>query len=185
VSEIVRPRSDDSGREAEQSHSKKVCRTAIATCVHPINQPQNLERQVQGHLQETRAADGVLDDTELPVGRANIGRLEANPRSLRDAGRLTGADVVGRIRKERIELDVVVRRIEAGMIEDVEGLQIETQLEALGDLEILEQAHVDARLKRAHEDIAAGRTKAGFVDIAGARSGVAWRNAKRGIAGLE
>ena len=55
-----------------------------------------------------------------------------------------GRGVSGWIRKERIEFDVVVWRIEAGMIENIERLNVEFQFKPLFDREILEKRHIHA-----------------------------------------
>ena len=99
------------------------------------------ERQVEGHLEEAGASDGVLDYAEFAGRRADIG-VGRRAVGLAVDGEWRG--VLRRIFEERIELDVVVRRVEARVIEDVERLDVEFQVEAFVDLEVLEDAHVDA-----------------------------------------
>src|ERR1700744_4761911 len=131
---------------------------------------------MQRHWEEEGASDGVLDEAEFAGWRADVGV----------GGRAVGLAVDGerravlrRIFEEWIELDVVVGRVEARVIEDVERLDVEFQVEAFVDLEILEDAHVDPRLERADENVAAGGTKVGLVNVANgfAARSVARRNA--------
>src|SRR6516225_3255451 len=105
---------------------------------------QSLESQMQCHLQETRAADGVLDQAEFAAGRADITHVRSAVLLAGDGKR---SRVLRRICKVRIEFHVVVGGIEARMVEDVERLNIKLQPEALADPEILENADVHARLE--------------------------------------
>ena len=84
--------------------------------------------------------------------------------------------VLRRIFEEWVELDVVVGRVETRVIEDVERLDVEFEPEALGDLEIFEDAHVHAGLERADENVAARGAEVGFVDVADFGDGIAGRD---------
>src|SRR5580693_6817606 len=90
---------------------------------------------MQAQLQESRAADGVLNQSQAALGRV---------------GRRTS-----KIGEER---DVVVRRVEIGMIEHVERVSPEIQPEALLEGELLGQAHVKANLERTSEQVATRTT---------------------------
>ena len=78
----------------------------------------------------------MLDEAELPMRRAGVGTLSSNSSIHGDAWMVSG--VGRRIGEEGIEFDIVVWRIEAGVIENVESLDVESQLKALFKLEILE-----------------------------------------------
>lgn len=90
-----------------------------------------LELQVQRQLQKARAADGVGDRAERGpkrrARRAGISPLKAGTGSLRKTGYTARANIVWWVPKERIEPHVIVGRIEAWMIEEVEALCIKTQ----------------------------------------------------------
>ena len=96
---------------------------------------QMLEGKVQRHLQESRAADGVLDKPELTVWRAGISTLGADSGVHRHTRIFP--HVIRRIPEAGIECNVIIRRIEAGVVKDVKGLHIKTEFEALLDSEIL------------------------------------------------
>ena len=89
-----------------------------------------LERQVQPQLQEPRAPDGVLDDSQAALGW-----------------------VRGRTFVVREEVHVVVWRIKTGMVEDIECIGLKAQANALGERKLLGQAHVKTHLERTPEDI--------------------------------
>src|SRR5260370_6586313 len=137
---------------------------------------------MQRHLQESRAADRVQDKAELSARRTLIGALKTN--SGRPCEASAGA-VLGWIGEVRIESDVVVWRIEARVIENIECLDIEAQFEPLLNLKILEERHVDAGLKRPDENIPAASAQCGFVNISSpgscARSRIARWNAVRWV----
>ena len=61
-----------------------------------------------------------------------------------------------------IKFHVVVWRIEAWAVEEVEHLNVKFQPKALADFEILEDAHIHAGLERTSEDVAAGWAETGF-----------------------
>ncbi len=140
---------------------------------------------MQRHLQEARAADGVLDQPKLAARGTLISALKTNPGCLCKA---RAGTIVRWIGKERVEFDVVVRRIEAGMVEDIKSLDVKSQLETLFNPEVLEQRHIHTGLERTDENIPAGSTKSGFVDVASprsyGRSRIARRNAESGVAWL-
>ena len=120
----------------------------------------------------------MLDEPELAVRRANIGvrRRAILLRGIQGGiGKWSG--IRRRIVEERVELDVVVGRIEAGVVENIESLHVELQPEAFVDPKVFEDGHVDAGLKRADENIAAGGSKRGFIHIANAGDRIARRNA--------
>src|SRR5467141_2477933 len=141
---------------------------------------------MQRHLQESRAADGVLDEAELSARGTLIGTLKTNPSCSCEARAGTVVRWIGEV---RIESDVVVWSIEAWVIENIERLHIEAQFEPLPNLKILEERHVHAGLKRPDEDIPAASAKCGFVNVASAgscgRSRIARRNAVSWIPGLQ
>src|SRR5450755_1097805 len=133
-----------------------------------------LKGQVQGHLQEAGASDGVLDYAQVTRRGADVG---VGGGAVGLASFWKWGAVLWRVGEERVELHVVVGRVEARVVEDVKGLHIELQAEALGDLEIFEDGHVDTGLEGAAENVTAGRAKSGFVDVAHAGDWVARRNA--------
>ena len=137
-----------------------------------------LKRQMHRHLQEAGAADGVLDEPELTVWRANI---SVRRRAILLRGIQRGirkwCGIRRRIVEERVELDVVIRSIKTGVVENVESLDVELQPETFVDPKVLEDGHIDARLKGADENIAASCSESGFVDIASAGDRIARRNA--------
>ena len=83
-----------------------------------------LECEVQRHLQEARTADGVLDHSELSARRTDVSALYADSGRSSSAWSKTSSCVLGWIGEERIELDVVVWRIETGVVKDVKGLNV-------------------------------------------------------------
>jgi len=72
---------------------------------------------VQRHLQESWAAQRVLNDPELSGRRAGISPLETDAGCLRETWGVTGAYVVRRIGEEWIKPDIVIGRVEARMVE--------------------------------------------------------------------
>ena len=114
-----------------------------------------LEIQMQCHLQESRAAESVLDYAELTGRRARIRALDPDSRGLCVAGCVACTDVIRRIAEERVEPHVVIRRIEAWVIEHVESLHIEAKNKPLFKFEVFEEREVDARLEWATEFVAA------------------------------
>src|SRR5258708_17056687 len=157
--------------ESPAAQSSAQLMTAAIALLH-----LELKRQMQRHLQEPRTAQRVLNDTELPGRRARISSLEADAGCLRKARVAPGAHVVRRIAEEWIKPNVVVGRVEASMVEHVKGLHIEAQGKPFGELEGLEDGHIDARLERAAEDVAACRAETRLVDVARARGRVTWWN---------
>src|ERR1700722_19930554 len=108
---------------------------------------------MQGHLQEARASQGVLDNPQGLRRGTGVRALYTSARCLREARGVTCTHVVRGIPEKWIESHVVIRRVKAGVIEQIESLHIEAQLKALGQVEILEYGHVHARLKWAAENI--------------------------------
>src|SRR5579864_3283754 len=100
---------------------------------------------MQRHLHEARTADSVLDDPKRPLRRKRVRR---------------------RITEARIECDVIVWRVETGVVENIEGLHVKTQVEPLSEFKILEHGYIHAGLERADEDVAAGGSKSRFHVVA-------------------
>ena len=117
--------------EAKNDRPPETVWISIAWCL-PY---QTLEGKVQRHLQESRTADGVLNEPKLTVWRAGISALRADSGIHRHARIFP--HVIRRIPEPRIECNVIIRRIEAGVVKDVKGLHIKTEFEALLDSEIL------------------------------------------------
>ena len=114
----------------------------------------------------------------MTVWRANIGvRRRAILLRRIQGGIGEWSGVLRWIAEERIELDVVVGRIKAGVVENIESLHVELQPETFGDPKVLKDGHVDAGLEGADKNIAAGSAESGFVDIASAGNRIARRNA--------
>src|ERR1035441_8104181 len=91
------------------------------------------ENHMQRHLQETRAPDRVLDHAQASMGREGITRRR----------------IVARVKR-----DVVVGRVKAGMVENVECIELVLHGESLGDLRHLHGREVETGLERATEDVA-------------------------------
>src|ERR1022692_2447593 len=125
-----------------------------------------LERQVHRQLQEAVAADRLPDYSE--VGRIRSGRTQ-------DSGR------VGKAR-ERTEAAIqgkaVERRVETGLVEDVEGVGLQFEIEALIELKSLEKRDIETRLERRPEKVAAIGSVAGFEVVgsgsSAGRGAVGW-----------
>src|SRR5579859_855194 len=137
-----------------------------------------LEREVQGHLQEPRAADGVLDPAKLAERRIAHIPIGSDARlALRKWHKAFCRIIVirRRIGEERVKCNVIVRRIKTGVVENVKRLDIKLKFEALGDLEVLEKPHIHARLEGPNEDIAACGGETCFVDVTNSTR-IAWRH---------
>ena len=65
-----------------------------------------------------------------------------------------------------IQREVRVRRVQARMVEEVERVHFILQVEALIDLEILEDREIETRLERCAEDVAARGAEPGFEVVA-------------------
>jgi hypothetical protein len=96
---------------------------------------------MQRHLQEPRAANGVLDDAPEAA------------RWDRVSGRKV-VDIQRRILEERVEPYVVVRRVKAGVVEEVECLCVPPEFESFRRTEFLEDRKIESRLERRTEDVA-------------------------------
>ena len=144
---------------------------------------------MQRHLDEPRAADSVLDHSQLTGGRT----LKGAPRErggrrkeVIDGGRKPAErGRWARLKKWRIgeagsELDVVVGRIETGMVEDIEKLRVVFEMEALRQLEILEDREIETLLEWTAEHITATRSVTCFEIVTNhGGTWVAGRNAIR------
>src|SRR5574340_918286 len=75
----------------------------------------------------------------------------------------------------REEERVVFRRVEIGMVKDIERVSLEPQADALFDGNLLRQTHIEARLERSAERVPAGRPEKRLVDVA--PRGIARRHA--------
>lgn len=104
-----------------------------------VRNRQPLKHQVHAQLQETRAAYRVLNQAQAALRRNRC-----------------RAFVIGE------ERHVVVGGIEIGVVEDIERIRFEPQMEALFDLELLGQVHVETHLERASENVTAGASEQGF-----------------------
>ena len=102
-----------------------------------------LKEQVERHLKEPWAADGVLNHPQAALRR--------------DRGR---PGIVGE------EIHIVVGCVEIGLVEDIECVRLETQPEALLDGKLLGQAYIEALLERTSEHVSARAPVQGLVDIA-------------------
>ena len=112
------------------------------------------ERQVQGKLDQARAPQGVLNDTFSKLGCSNAygtararnawndtEPLAPKTKSQRERGSLGVRPVA------RIQTELIVGRVKARMIEEVEELRIEAQFESFAQFEVLKHASVEARLE--------------------------------------
>src|SRR4029077_11932540 len=61
---------------------------------------------------------------------------------------------------------VVIRRVEIGMVEDIERVKFEAEVEALFERKLLRQAHIEAHLKWAAEQVPSGGSVQGLETIA-------------------
>src|SRR5260370_25026096 len=116
---------------------------------------------MQRHLYEARAADGVLQLSQVARWRECISQYS----------RTTSGIGLRRITEPRIERNIVARNIEAGMVEDIERLQVILQLEPLVELEVFEQSKIPSVLERAAENTAAAAGLAVFKVVADRRAG--------------
>src|SRR5580700_3730951 len=89
--------------------------------------------QMQRHLDETRAADGVCERAQMSNRRNCI--------SYRRAGKARGRRVT-----ESVEINAIVGNIEARVIEDIEGVHVVPQRKSFRQLEILEGAEIETVL---------------------------------------
>jgi len=128
---------------------------------------------VQCHLNQSRAAECALDEagSEWSLSVSNRGSRRCygwNCTEPLACGPKLNVNWAGlRIRAEAwIQADVVARRVETGMIEEVEELRIITQAEPIVDFKNFEDAEVETDLERSAEQIAARVGKAGFREIA-------------------
>ena len=94
-------------------------------------------------LQEARAANRVLDQAQAALRGIRWRTL-----------------VIGK------EVHVVVRSVEIGMVENIEGIGFKLQPVALFELELFGQAHVEAHLEWAAKSVPAGISIQGFIEIA-------------------
>ena len=98
---------------------------------------------MQAQLQEPRASNSVLNYPQAAYWRDRRRTL-----------------VIGE------EIDVVVGRVEIGMVEHIEGIGFKAQAEALLDGELLGQAHIEAHLERTAEQVPARSPKHRFPVVA-------------------
>lgn len=106
-----------------------------------------LESQVQSHLDEARTADSALDQANTLARRWRI--------------------LVARYRAETVvQTDIIVRRVEARVIEDVEELGIIPQAETLCKFEILEHIKIKSRLERASKNVSSRISVSRFEVVA-------------------
>lgn len=112
-----------------------------------IKTASQLERQMQSHLHDPRSTDGVCDETDILSGRRRI--------------YVTGVGI-----EARIEGHVVVGSVKAGVVEDVENVQLILQLEALVELEQFLHREIPAVLEGCPENISSGRAEAGLKGVA-------------------
>lgn len=97
---------------------------------------------MQVGLQKTRTADGVLNLAE------------------------TAARRIQNRRPEVIVRHVVVGRVEAWMIEEIERVEVEAQMHAFRDAKFFAERIVEADLKEAPENVAAAVSVTGLEDVA-------------------
>ncbi len=116
---------------------------------------------MQRHLHEARAADGMLQLSQVARWRECISQYS----------RITSRIGLRGITEPRIERNIVAGNIEAGMIENIERLQVILQLEPLVELEVFEQSEIPAVLERAAENIAAAARITVFEVVADRRAG--------------
>jgi len=124
-----------------------------------------LELQVQRHLDETGTSDGVLDHAQVSEGRKRVARIGI------EAG---------------IESHIVVVGIKAGMVGNVEEIGRVLESEALGELRLLDDRRIRARLERTAKDVASAGGEGALnriAEIATGSGGSAGRNAV--LAGLQ
>src|ERR1700719_3421721 len=98
---------------------------------------------MQCQLDESRTADGVLDGSAAARGRDQITWRGAAVERSRHIRRIT---------ERRIEGDVVIRRVEARMIEGVEELPIEANRQTLVQARFLEHREIEAGLEAPTKD---------------------------------
>lgn len=136
-----------------------------------------LEGEMQRHLEEPRAPDGVLDHTKLPPWRfASVCKVQSwSSTGLVWVGRFSRR-VARETAEKGIEPHVVVWRIETRVIQEVKRLHVKLEPKSLCQFELLEDGHVHARLKWTSKDIAACGAETGFIEIAYACDWIARRD---------
>ena len=126
---------------------------------------------MQRELNEARAADSVLDDSfagrsrsipDGPSGPCDPWNVTQPLTPVGRAGLYVGAEA-------RIQGEVAVGSVKARMVEEVEELSIETQGKALGQLESLEDAHIEADLEWTAEGVARAVGIGSLGKVAGRR----------------
>ena len=123
---------------------------------------------MQRHLNQARAAECALNETGSEGGRPVAKGFCRGCDSRNRALPLATAGYAGlQIRAEAgIQTDVVIRRVETRMVEEVEELSVIAKGEAFVQLKKLEDAEVETRLKWSAECVAAGAGKSRFREIA-------------------
>src|ERR1700680_2513905 len=123
-----------------------------------------LKLQMQRHLDEAWAADGVCERAQMSNRRNCI--------SYRRAGKARGRRVT-----ESVEINAIVGNIEARVIEDIEGVHVVPQRKSFRQLEILEGAEIETVLEGTAEDVAPARRVTVLKRVAGAGGWIARRHA--------
>lgn len=104
---------------------------------------------MQRHLNEPGAAQSIGDEADIRGRRAVARhRIEA-----------------------RVQRDVVLRSVEAGMIEQIEEVSLVFQLEPLRDFEVFLDREIEAILERRAEKVPPVRSVARFEIVARGRGG--------------
>src|SRR5581483_152291 len=124
--EIRLQKDEDYQRQADESAQKSI------HCHPPEVAVIRLEHQVHAQLQKARAANRVLNQSQAAL-----------------RGNRCGTFVIGE------EGHVVVWSVEIRMVENVEGIGFKPELEALFNLELLGEVHVEAYLEWTSEDVPA------------------------------
>src|SRR5580704_18277669 len=108
------------------------------------NLPGGLERQMQRHLQKSRTADRMLNDTQAATRRAGVG-VSRRPDARTEPCRRLGVN--WRVAKEWIELNVIARDVETRMVEDIKCLKVVSELEPFGECEVFKYGKVKPALE--------------------------------------
>src|SRR5580692_9966712 len=119
---------------------------------------------MQRHLDQAGAAQSALNETGSEWGRAIAKCFCRRCHGWNRALPLAPVSRTGlQVRAEAgIQANIVVRRIEAGVVEEVEELRVIAQCEALVQFKEFEDAEVETRLKWAAECVATGARESRF-----------------------
>ena len=102
----------------------------------PLVCDERSKRQVQRHLDKSRAAQRVLNHAQVTM---------------------RGSDVAGHWIETGVERDIIVRRVKARVVEEVESVGLKLQAKSFVQFRILAQGEIEPLLERTTENVASSR----------------------------